>query len=294
MTKPHKQPQKKLVIVSGRSGSGKSAALNVLEDSGYTCIDNLPARFLLDLFSINEDQHDQKAFAVGIDVRNLWRELREIPDMVSGLRKNGVDCKIVFLDASTETLIKRFSETRRKHPLSGEGVTLGEALAKETALLKEIEQVAGLTLNTDELSPYELNERLRTSLGLDAEQSTLLLFQSFGFKYGVPSNADYVFDVRCLPNPHWIPELRKHTGLEDPVKEYLSSEPDVIDMANSINSFLERWLPELFAGTKSYITVAIGCTGGKHRSVYLAEQLCKNFSGTYANVQARHREIGND
>ena len=185
MTKPHKQPQKKLVIVSGRSGSGKSAALNVLEDSGYTCIDNLPARFLLDLFSINEDQHDQKDFAVGIDVRNLWRELREIPDMVSGLRKNGVDCKIVFLDASTETLIKRFSETRRKHPLSGEGVTLGEALAKETALLKEIEQVAGLTLNTDELSPYELNERLRTSLGLDAEQSTLLLFQSFGFKYGL-------------------------------------------------------------------------------------------------------------
>ena len=294
MPKVDNDTKKKLVVVSGRSGSGKSAALNVLEDSGYTCIDNLPARFLPDLFSINEDQYEQKDFAVGIDVRNLWRELREIPDMVSELRENGVDCKIVFLDASTETLIKRFSETRRKHPLSGGGVTLGEALAKETALLKEIEQVAGLTLNTDELSPYELNERLRASLGLDAENSTLLLFQSFGFKYGVPSNADYVFDVRCLPNPHWIPELRKHTGVEKPIQEYLSSQSDVLDMTEYIANFLQRWLPELFAGSRSYITVAIGCTGGKHRSVFLAEQLSEHFSETYANVQARHREIGND
>ena len=294
MTKADKDIQKKLIVVSGRSGSGKSAALNVLEDSGYTCVDNLPARFLPDLFSINEDQYEQQDFAVGIDVRNLWRELREIPDMVSGLRENGVDCKIVFLDASTETLIKRFSETRRKHPLSGDGVTLGEALAKETELLKEIEQVAGLTLNTDELSPYELNERLRTSLGLDAENSTLLLFQSFGFKYGVPSNADYVFDVRCLPNPHWIPELRNHTGIETPIQEYLSSQSDVLDMTEYIATFLQRWLPELFAGSRSYITVAIGCTGGKHRSVFLAEQLSNHFSETYANVQARHREIRND
>lgn len=294
MANTGKGTQKKLVVVSGRSGSGKSAALNVLEDSGYTCIDNLPARFLPDLFSINEDQYDQQDFAIGIDVRNLWRELRDIPDMVTALRENGIDCKIVFLDASTETLIKRFSETRRKHPLSGESVTLGEALAKETELLKEIEQVAGLTLNTDELSPYELNERLRTSLALDAENSTLLLFQSFGFKYGIPSNADYVFDVRCLPNPHWIPELRKHTGLEPPIQEYLSSQPNVLEMTDLVTHFLQRWLPELFAGSRSYITVAIGCTGGKHRSVFLAEQLCKNFSETYSNVQARHREIGND
>lgn len=294
MTAPLSDKPKNLVIVSGRSGSGKSAALNVLEDAGYTCIDNLPARFLPDLFAISENQYDQQDFGVSIDVRNLWRELHRIPDMVSQLKNTGIDCKIVFLDASTETLIKRFSETRRKHPLSGPEVTLGEALAKETQLLKEIEQVAGLTFNTDNLSPYDLAERLKTSLALDGEHSTLLVFQSFGFKYGVPANADYVFDVRCLPNPHWIPELRTFTGLESPVIKYLSDQTPVTEMSDSLHSFLEKWLPELFSGSRSYITVAIGCTGGKHRSVFIAEELTRRFSNTHPNVQARHRELRHD
>lgn len=282
---------KKLVIVSGRSGTGKSAALNVLEDSGYTCIDNLPARFLPDLFSDSGDQHDLRYFAVSIDVRNLWRELRDIPDMVKNLKGTGIDCKIVFLDASTETLIKRFNETRRKHPLSNKEITLGEALAIETELLKEIEQVAGLTINTDALGPYEFNERLRDSLSLSAEQSTLLLFQSFGYKFGIPTNADYVFDVRCLPNPHWHAELRPFNGRDKPVRDFLSAEQDVIDMNSTIREFLNRWLPPLFEGSRSYITIAIGCTGGKHRSVYIAETLTKRFAEQYPNVQARHREL---
>lgn len=291
MSQIDQDSQKKLVIISGRSGSGKSAALNVLEDSGYTCIDNLPARFLPDLFSKIDGQYEQQDFAVSIDVRNLWRELHQIPDMVSQLKNAGINCKIVFLDASTEYLIKRFSETRRKHPLSGPEVTLGEALVKETALLREIEQVAGITINTDQLSPYELAERLKSSLALDAEHGTLLLFQSFGFKYGVPTNADYVFDVRCLPNPHWVPELRTFTGLETPVKDYLAEQLTVNEMIDSLGSFLEKWLPELFAGSRSYITVAIGCTGGKHRSVFVAEELSARFADLFPNVQARHREL---
>ena len=285
------QNQKRLVVISGRSGSGKSGALNVLEDSGYTCIDNLPARFLPDLFAEDNDQQALPHFAVSIDVRNLWRELRDIPDMVKSLKDTGVDCKIIFLDASTETLIKRFNETRRKHPLSNAEITLGEALAIETELLKEIEQVAGLTINTDDLSPYELNERLRKSLSLSAEQSTLLLFQSFGYKYGIPGNTDYVFDVRCLPNPHWHAELRPFNGMDKPVQEFLSAQQDVVDMASTISDFLDRWLPDFFEGSRSYITVAIGCTGGKHRSVYIAETLTKKFKQQYPNVQARHREL---
>lgn len=282
---------KELVVISGRSGSGKSAALNVLEDSGFTCIDNLPASFLPELFSDSHLDIDQQRFAVSIDVRNLWKELHKIPDMVADIKAQGVDCKIVFLDASTEILVKRYSETRRKHPLSDDVTTLGEALAKETTLLKEIEQVAGIPINTDHLSPYELHEKLRDSLGLDSDHGALLLFQSFGFKYGVPENADYVFDVRCLPNPHWIPELRTYTGLEKPVQDYLGAEEDVIAMKNSIVAFLEEWLPKVVKGSRSYITVAIGCTGGKHRSVFLAEKLSAHFSDKYPKVQARHREM---
>lgn len=283
--------QKELVIISGRSGSGKSAALNVLEDSGFTCIDNLPASFLPDLFSDSHPDLDQQRFAVSIDVRNLWKELHKIPDMVAEIKAQGVDCKIVFLDASTEILVKRYSETRRKHPLSDGVTTLGEALAKETLLLKEIEQVAGIPINTDDLSPYELHEKLRASLGLDTDHGALLLFQSFGFKYGVPENGDYVFDVRCLPNPHWIPDLRSFTGLEEPVQRYLGTEEDVIAMKESIVKFLDEWLPKVVKGSRSYITVAIGCTGGKHRSVFLAEQLSAHFNGKYPKVQARHREL---
>ena len=291
-----------LIVVSGRSGSGKSAALNVLEDSGYTCIDNLPASFLTDLFARSDNAMDAPRIAVSIDVRNLWRNLKDIPDMVATLRKQGVDCKIVFLDASTNTLIKRFSETRRRHPLSGADKTLAEALAEESVLLKEIEQVAGIVVNTDNSTPNEFSDYLNKVLALnqnteDATESpkaALLLFQSFGFKHGLPIHADYIFDVRCLPNPYWIPELRQYTGRETPVQEYLTEQPAVEDMVLSIQHFLSRWLPDILAGSRSYITVAIGCTGGKHRSVYLTERLTKIFTDLHSNVLARHRELTDD
>jgi len=280
-----------LILISGRSGSGKSAALNALEDAGFCCIDNLPARFLPELISKQQGASDIKGFAVSIDVRTPSTDLKMIPDLLKSMNSDVSHWRILFLDASTEILVKRFNETRRKHPLTDESTTLAEALSKESELLKEISEVSDLTINTDQITHYDLQNLLRKQLGIDAGGDQQLVIQSFGYKYGVPTSADYVFDVRCLPNPHWIPELRIHTGKDKEVIYYLGQQDEVQAMQNSISDFLDQWLKEIFANNRSYITVAIGCTGGKHRSVYLAERLYEHFSAVFSNVQVRHREL---
>ena len=280
-----------LILISGRSGSGKSAALNALEDAGFCCIDNLPARFLPELVTKQQDVADIRGLAVSIDVRTPSTDLKLIPDLLKSMNTDVRRWRILFLDASTEVLVKRFNETRRKHPLTDEQTTLAEALSRESELLKEISEVSELTINTDQITHYDLQDLLRKHLGIDVGGEQQLVIQSFGYKYGVPTSTDYVFDVRCLPNPHWIPQLRQHTGRDKEVIAYLASQPEVQDMQQSISDFLDHWLKQIFASNRSYITVAIGCTGGKHRSVYLSERLKEHFAKNFANVQVRHREL---
>ncbi len=280
-----------LILISGRSGSGKSAALNALEDAGFCCIDNLPAAFLPELIERQNSMENGKSIAVSIDVRTPSTDLKRLPDFLRSFGDKLQSCKILFLDASTDILVKRFNETRRKHPLTDSNTTLAEALLRESELLTEIAEVSDLTINTDQLSPYDLQDILRRQLGVDSTGDRQLIITSFGYKYGVPTSADYVFDVRCLPNPHWIPDLRMLTGLDRDVASYLEGQEQVAEMQESIQNFLEKWVPEIFAGSRSYLTVAIGCTGGKHRSVYLSEQLGKHFRTRFENVQIRHREL---
>jgi UPF0042 nucleotide-binding protein len=280
-----------LILISGRSGSGKSAALNALEDAGFCCIDNLPAAFLPELIERQNSMENGKSIAVSIDVRTPSTDLKRLPDFLRSFGDKLQSCKILFLDASTDILVKRFNETRRKHPLTDKQTTLAEALLRESELLSEIAEVSDLTINTDQLSPYDLQDILRRQLGVDSTGDRQLVITSFGYKYGVPSSADYVFDVRCLPNPHWIPDLRILTGLDRDVVCYLEGQPQVAEMQKSIQEFLERWVPDIFAGSRSYLTIAIGCTGGKHRSVFLAERLREHFQTIFDNVQVRHREL---
>lgn len=280
-----------IILISGRSGSGKSAALNALEDAGFCCIDNLPARFLPELVAKQKGATGFKGFAVSIDVRTPSTDLQLIPDLLQSIQGDIDESKILFLDASTDILVKRFSETRRKHPLTDRSTTLAEALAKESELLSAISEVSDLTINTDQLTHYELQNILRKQLAIDSSGDQQLVIQSFGYKYGVPTAADYVFDVRCLPNPHWLPELRSYTGKDPQVMYYLGNQAEVTEMQESIELFLEKWLNRIFSANRSYITIAIGCTGGKHRSVYLAERLYSHFQQSYDNVQIRHREL---
>lgn len=281
-----------LVIVTGRSGSGKSSALNVLEDAGYVCIDNLPVSFLLDLVDRELDgSHAARNFAIAIDVRNPSRDLERIGDRLQSVEALGVRVDVVFLDADTPTLIRRFSETRRKHPLTGSSTDLQSALQQESQLLNALHDLASLVVDTSKLSPDELHHLIGKSMGLEPHREPLLLFQSFGFKKGVPPDADFVFDVRCLPNPHWDDRLRKLTGKDPDVADYLGKNDLVKEMIGSLEEFLKKWLPSFETGSRNYITVAIGCTGGRHRSVFVAETLAKRFTSEYNNVQVRHRDL---
>ncbi len=285
----------KLIIVSGRSGSGKSTVLNALEDLGYNCIDNLPVGLLPALVEdVLAGSHADQAplLAVGVDVRNLGGDLTRFPDILASLDSTSVDSEVIFLDATQVTLVKRFSETRRKHPLTNRERGLREALELESQLLRQIADVADLTIDTTHTSPMTLRELVRSRVVRRSRTSLSLLFISFGFKHGVPVDADFVFDVRCLPNPHWDAQLRNLTGRDAPVIRYLQEQPQVGDMFDDISGFLKRWLPQFEANHRSYMTVAIGCTGGQHRSVYLAERLADAFGGSNDNVLVRHREIG--
>ncbi|MCL6415224.1 RNase adapter RapZ [Aestuariirhabdus sp. Z084] len=281
----------RLVIISGRSGSGKSSALHVLEDQGFYCVDNMPAGLLGSLAAEISGEAELRNAAVSIDARNMHADLKRFPEILSQLSESGVNCEVIYLDAEPATLLKRFSETRRRHPLSNDQCSLEEAILAESELLAPLKDEAKLTLDTSSLSLHELRDLIRTRVAQRNNDSLALLFQSFGFKRGIPIDADYVFDVRCLPNPYWVPHLRGFSGLEEPVQTFLADQPEVQGMLSDIGDFVDRWLPAFEAGNRSYLTVAIGCTGGHHRSVYLSEQLANSFSDKIKNVQVRHREL---
>lgn len=285
--------QFRLVVISGRSGSGKSTALHVLEDLGFTCIDNLPASLLPALFSeINRANNDPiTQVAVGIDARNLLGRLDPFPEILEQLRASGVNCEVIFLDARTPVLIRRYSETRRRHPLSSQQVDLRQALAMEKDLLDPIAVIASRQIDTSNMTLHQLRDLIKKQIVPDSHGDMAILFTSFGFKHGVPMDADFVFDVRSLPNPYWKPELRHQVGSDTDVIQFLESQPEVAAMLADIIGFLSRWLPRFAATNRSYLTIAIGCTGGQHRSVYICNRLWEHFGEGFANVQVRHREL---
>jgi UPF0042 nucleotide-binding protein len=282
----------KLIIITGLSGSGKSVALNTLEDLGYNAMDNLPVFLLQELARrlLDDPIPTMQRTAVGIDARNASADLQELPALVKGLRNNGMDCQILFLDARDETLIKRFSETRRKHPLADRDHSLEEAMRLERQLLEPVLSSADLHIDTTHTNIHQLRDQVRARVEQSGNNMSILL-TSFGFKHGVPPDVDFVFDVRCLPNPHWQPDLRPLTGRDRPVARFLESSPGVADMLADLSGFLERWIPAFEADARSYLTIGIGCTGGQHRSVYITEQLGKRLAKLEKAVLVRHREL---
>ncbi|MBQ0742063.1 MAG: RNase adapter RapZ [Pseudomonas sp.] len=282
----------RLVVVSGRSGSGKSTALHLLEDNGYYCIDNLPAGLLPELAKqVNNTGLNLPKVAISIDARNLPSDLERFPELLQQVREAGIQCDILFLAATDEVLIKRFSETRRKHPLTNGTHSLGEALAAELRLLEPIIDLAGLKIDTSHLNLYQLRDLLKQRLLGSQSHGTSVMIQSFGFKRGVPVDSDLVFDVRCLPNPYWKAELRPYSGRDPQICDYLEAQPEVQEMYDDIHQFLSKWLPRYAAGERSYMTISIGCTGGHHRSVYLTERLVKELSSSIPNLLIRHRDL---
>lgn len=282
-----------VVIVSGRSGSGKTTALHVLEDIGFYCVDNLPVGLLPQLTRQLKSDHPAQTdhLAVGVDARNAPTQLANFINILRQLDAEKIEHQIVFLDADDHTLLKRFSETRRKHPISDARVSLPEAIQKESEILHPISSNADLNIDTSHLSLHDLRDLIKKQFDKTQDARMAILFQSFGFKVGVPPDTDLMFDVRCLPNPHWIRELRALTGLDQDVIDFLVGQDSVNQMTDDIEHFLRRWLPQFEQNNRSYMTVAIGCTGGQHRSVYIAQTLTERFSADYPNVQVRHREL---
>ncbi len=283
----------KLIIISGLSGSGKSIALHVLEDLGYYCIDNLPIGMLPaladQLRQLNRSGYSR--FAVGIDARNLSSEMEYFPAILQGLRSDNLQCEVIFLEADNATLLKRFSETRRRHPLSSEDIPLSEAILQERVLLDPIASMANLHIDTTRTNIHQLRDLIRQRIDGNKSTGLSLMFQSFGFKHGIPVDADFVFDVRCIPNPHWVPELRALTGLDNEVASYLEKHEDALKMFKDIRNFLQTWIRCFEADNRSYMTIAIGCTGGQHRSVYMVEKLSEFFKPIRDGVLTRHREL---
>ncbi len=284
----------RLIIISGFSGAGKSVALHTFEDDGYYCIDNLPSNLLPALVSglIDSKTSLYKHVAIGIDARSAQSSMSYFPEMLQELKQTkGLDVEVLFLQTNTDELVKRFSETRRKHPLSLDGTPLLRAIDKERELLENVFPQTDLVIDTSKLNLHQLRKLIRSQL-LNKEIDRLsVLFQSFGFKHGVPSNTDFVFDVRCLPNPHWEASLRDLTGNDGPVKIFLQQHGSVEKMYKQIRDFMESWIPVFEVENRAYLTVSIGCTGGHHRSVYLANKLYDFFLNKYSNVSLRHREL---
>lgn len=279
----------RLIIVSGRSGSGKTISLHVLEDLGYYCIDNLPVDMLPGL--VSKLQEDHPRLAVSIDARNLPSNVNLLKEVISELRQPGWHCEIIYLDADHNSLLRRFSETRRRHPLSNDAVSLQEAIEQERVLLSPLASMADITIDTSFLSHHQLCSLIRDRVAREHTNSLQLLIQSFGFKSGTPADADFVFDVRCLPNPYWQPQLRALTGQDAPVCDYLQTYPEVEQMIEDIIHFLQNWIPRFEADNRSYLTVGIGCTGGQHRSVYITEKLVERAKKLNMHVQIRHRDL---
>lgn len=284
-----------MLIVSGLSGSGKSVALHRLEDLGYYCIDNIPATMLSQLVDqlILTDDPMYQQLAIGLDARNKRTDLAAIPELVKQLSNRGVEAEILFLTTENEVLIKRYSESRRRHPLSSNTMSLEDAIAHEREMLAPLSNSADILFDTTRTSVHDLRDLIAQRVYTRLPGTMSLLFKSFGFKYGVPVDAEYVFDVRCLPNPYWEQSLRQFSGLEQPVIDYLGKQKLVVKMQADIISFLEDWIPQFIQNNRSYLTIAIGCTGGHHRSVYLAEKMAEHFREIYSQVLVRHSELKN-
>ena len=284
---------KRLIIVSGLSGAGKSVALHVLEDLGYYCIDNLPAallKSLVDEVSSGAEQQRNR-LAVGIDARNRLRDLESLPSLIEEFRQQHIQTDVLFVLADDEILLKRYGETRRRHPLAEHGAALRAAIREEREILSEVINSADLVIDTSRSSIYDLANVIRDRVDRREPTSLSVLIQSFGFKNGIPADADFVFDLRCLPNPYWNLKLRQLTGLDEQVVDFLDAQDSVAAMYADIVAFLQRWIPEYQNAHRAYLTVAIGCTGGQHRSVYMAEKLAASLREADAMVQTRHNEL---
>ena len=284
----------RFLVISGRSGSGKSSALHLLEDEGFTCIDNLPVNLLPALMKqiSSLPNATKQKFAVGVDARNIDGDLSKLPEMIAGtpLPENAT-CEIVYLDTSREILLQRFSETRRRHPLSDKKTSLNEAIAKEKTILAPIAAAADITIDTSHLNLHELRSTVKSLVVGEETKGIAITFKSFGFKHGIPVDADFIYDVRCLPNPYWSPALRSKSGLDRDVIDFLNGEEEVEEMYNDVLSFIMKWIPRFEQNNRSYLTIAIGCTGGLHRSVYLCERLANKVREKFSNVQTRHRQL---
>lgn len=283
----------RLVIISGVSGSGKSVALHVLEDLGFYCIDNIPVPLLKSFITEIVPRQDPayENVGVGLDARSRPSDLAEVPTLIQKLRDEGLSCEIIFLQTDTKVLLSRFSETRRKHPLTDRHTSLEEAIAKERELLAPIINSAELVIDTTRMNVYALREQLRERIAPRTPGTVSILIESFGYKHGLPANADFVFDVRCLPNPYWEPQLRPLTGKDEPVKAFLDAAPMVQSMVEDITAFLAEWIPRYQDFQRSYLTVAIGCTGGMHRSVYVAEAVAKRLAQKHGSIRTHHNEV---
>jgi len=284
----------KLLVISGLSGSGKSIALQALEDMDYFCVDNLPIS-LLPAFTVRMEarQADRNIvnLAVGVDSRNTVEDLQGFRAVMESIRDRGMKTEIVFLEANDAVLLKRFSETRRKHPLTRDNLPLAEAIKVERNLLAPLAVDADLRIDTSRSNVHQLRAVIRDRIARHTEAAMSIQLMSFGFKHGVPEDADFVFDVRCLPNPHWDPRLRLFSGRDQEVIDFLQSEPSVQAMYDDIRTFLEKWIPVFRDENRSYITIALGCTGGQHRSVYLVEKLAAFFRQDDGQILVRHREL---
>jgi UPF0042 nucleotide-binding protein len=283
----------RLIIVSGLSGSGKSVALHLLEDIDFYCVDNIPAALLKPFIShtIRGTDDIYPRTAVGLDARNRPNEIETIPALVGELRRIGISCEVLYLHANDDVLLKRYAETRRKHPLVTGEVSLREAIASERELLEPITMTADLVIDTSQMSVHALRERIRERIDRRREGRLALMFESFGYKHGIPGDADFVFDVRSLPNPYWEHSLRHLTGRDPAVIDFLAAQPAVHHLVGSLTDFLGQRILEFARANRSYLTIAVGCTGGQHRSVYVADRLAEHFRQSYPQVLTRHDSL---
>ena len=280
-----------LVLVTGLSGGGKSTALRAIEDLGFYCVDNLPAALLPEFATqIKHGTDIYSRVALGIDARSPEQDLREIPAWLEGLAGSGIDCQMLFLDADSKAIIKRFSETRRRHPLTSDQRALPGAIEREITLLASLRQQADWVIDTSDTNIHQLRRQVWNCIGSGEEAMTIVL-ESFAFKRGVPQDVDFIFDARILPNPHWVESLRDFSGLDEPVRKWLDQDEAVERMIRDVLGFLKTWLPEFRHSQRSYVTVGIGCTGGRHRSVYLVDRLARGLGGDFGDVMIHHREL---
>ncbi|MET0291228.1 MAG: RNase adapter RapZ [Steroidobacteraceae bacterium] len=285
----------RLVLVSGLSGSGKSVALHMLEDLDFYCIDNIPAALLKPFIAhtVRSDESVYRRTAVGVDARNTEAEIATVPTLLDELKRAGIACELLFLTATDEALLRRFAETRRKHPLSRDGDSLHASIAAERKLLEPMINAADLIIDTSRMGIHELRQAIQQRIEQRQQSRMSILFQSFGFKHGIPGDSDFVFDARTLPNPYWETLLRPLTGRDAEVAQYLQSFPAVAKLTDAIEQFVEARIGEHQAANRRYLTVSVGCTGGQHRSVYIVEQLAARFAARWPNVGARHSGLPN-